>query len=387
MRKVKYLIIFALIFTSIFLVRAEYSLNFSGYINDIPVLQILPVNSTILGNLIDSRDFFINLSRLRLTPTFELWEDARLEFHYEIDAIYSKILNPFFGTTGMTNRQAISLNWSLFNECNLNVRHFIDRLYFKQTFENTEFVIGRQRISWGVGRIWQPTDLFNPINPANFSKYEKDGADAISGKIFLGNFTDLELVLNFREKLNETNYGGRFRTNIEKFDFSAMTGKFDRQIVIGGDFAGNLFDAGVRGEVIFSMNKDYLDSNFIRFILGIDYQFSSKLYALLEYQYNGEGQTCRDCYEIERLVKGEILNLSQNYITTQIRYLIHPLVSINAGAMWNMNDKSGYSNLVADWSALDNINITLGFMIPWGSEKSEFWYYPTSIYISGQFFF
>lgn len=367
--------------------RAELNLNFSGYLNDFPVLQILPQNSFVTENQLDSRDLFINLARARFTPALELSNNARFELHYEINMLYSRIANPFYGTEGMTNRQAISLNWLLFQEGNLIARHFIDRLYYKHTFDDFEITLGRQRISWGVGRIWQPTDLFNPINPANFSKFEKDGADAISGKLFFGNFTDLELVLNLRQRLDQTNYGARFRTNLYEFDLSAMAGKYDNRIVVGADFAGNLFNAGIRGEAILSFNQNHLDSNYIRFIIGADYQFSSEFYALLEYQFNGEGKTCPECYEIMRLIKGEILNLSQNYITTQCHYLVHPLVSLTAGAMLNLNDKSGYTNIGAEWATLSNLSLTLGIMLTWGNDKSEFWYYPTSLYLNAKFFF
>ena len=50
------------------------------------------------------------------------------------------------------------------------------------------------------------------------------------------------------EKLNNSNGGFRFRTNYSEYDLSLIGGYFDKRIVIGGDFAGNLFEAGVRGE-------------------------------------------------------------------------------------------------------------------------------------------
>ena len=40
------------------------------------------------------------------------------------------------------------------------------------------------------------------------------------------------------------------------------------------------------------------DSNYIRFILGLDYQLTGDLYALIEYQYNGEGTTDKSEYII-----------------------------------------------------------------------------------------
>lgn len=306
--------------------QADYS--FSGYVTDLPVYSI---NNAELAGLVGIDKYqFTNLARIRLRPEIYLASMTRLNIEYEIDADYSKENSISFINPTSTNRQIVNLKWLITNQDNISVSHYIDRLYLRQGFEWGNIIVGRQRIAWGVGRVWSPTDLFNPVNPANFGKIEKDGADAASLTYSFGNFTDLNLVYNPQEKLNSSNAGFRLRTNFDKYDFALVGGYFDKRIVAGGDFAGNFFDAGIRGEGIISMNKDDLNNNYTKFVFGIDNQFTSKLYALIEYQYNGEGASDKNNYDLFGLIEGRIINLSRNYIDANISYQAYSNINCNA---------------------------------------------------------
>jgi hypothetical protein len=286
-----------------------------------------------------------------------------------------------------TNRQIFDLTWNIVNSNHYILNHFIDRLYFRQDFTWGNIVLGRQRISWGTGRIWNPTDLFNPINPANFSKIEKDGADAISCKYNIGQFTDLNVVFNPQEVIGNSNYGFRFRTNFFEYDASIVGGSFDNSYIIGMDFAGNFFDAGVRGEGIFSVNENNSNDTFIKYILGADYQFNPELYGMIEYHYNGEGKTDKFDYELERLINGEILNLSQNYLYVMINYQITPLLTGTLMNLSNLNDYSGFSGIFGTYSITANFYLGMGFQLSYGENFTEYWYYPNSVYLQIEYYF
>ncbi|MGD8779974.1 MAG: hypothetical protein PVH88_13550 [Ignavibacteria bacterium] len=360
--------------------------DFSGYVNNFSIYQ--KYNKTLSGQFKIDDSQFLNLSRARLRPVVYLTDNLRINIEYEILSLYNSSSGDLFQTVPQkSSRQLFDWTWTPVNEANFSISHFIDRLYLKYAFKNGNVTIGRQRVSWGTGRIWNPTDLFNPINPATFFKIEKDGADIIAFKYFLGNFTDLHLVFNPDEKIGSSNFGGRFRSNIGEYDFSFMGGSFDERIVTGADFAGNLFGAGIRGEGIFSADDDNFDDNFIKYILGIDAQVSRKLYLMLEYQFNGEGKTNKVDYELNRLFSGEIINLSKSYLHFNSSYQYHPLLTITFSSNTNLNDGSGYLSLVGDYSAAENFYINLGSQFFYGSELSEYWYYSTSIYLQGEYYF
>lgn len=306
---------------------------------------------------------------------------------YEVSGLYQSdqaMLQSEFVSPG---RQLVDMNWTLIEEQHLIVRHFIDRLYFRKEFEFGNIGIGRQREAWGSGRIWNPTDLFNPINPVNFAKIEKDGADLISTQIYLGNFTDLTVVYNPQKEGSENNAGFRFRSNYRSYDLSLMSGLFDDRIIVGGDFAGNLLDAGFRGEGIVSGEKGDFADRYVRFILGLDYQFTSKLYALAEFLYNGEGATDPVDYDLFGLLQGRILAVAKHYLFLSGSYLVHPLLNTTYSTNFNLDDGSGFFSAFANYSVGDNTFLGLGVQLFWGDEFDEFWYFPRSVYLKGEFYF
>ncbi len=364
---------------------AQIDYSFSGYVVDLPVYSI---NNKELSQFLSmDKAQFLNLTRLRLRPEVYLWSGARLNLEYEADVLYSKQNSFLFINQTSTNRQVLNLKWDLINKDNIDVSHYIDRLYLRQGFGWGNIIVGRQRIAWGVGRVWSPTDLFNPINPANFGKIEKDGVDAASFTYSFGNFTDLNLVYNPQEKLKSSNAGFRFRTNYDQYDLALVGGYFDKRFIAGGDFAGNFFEAGIRGEGIVSMNKNNLSDNFIRFTFGMDNQFTSKLYALFEYQFNGEGKANKLDYNLLGILNGNIINLSRNYIIISGSYQYTPLLAFTLANNWNLNDGSGYVNLNAAYSVSDNATVTAGAFLRYGNQFTEYWYYPDSYYLEAQLFF
>lgn len=379
------LIICAQLFFLISLAFAQIEFDFSGYVVNLPTYQ--KTNSTISALLGIDQSTYLDLTRLRLRPTVYPTSSTTIVLEYEINPLYQSSSFLFAAPSGRTNRQNFDLRWTPITEDHFTLTHFIDRLYVRQAFKKADVTVGRQRISWGTGRIWNPTDLFNPINPANFDKIEKDGADAVSTRLYLGNFTDLEVVYNTVDKFNESNYGARFRTNYKAYDFSIMSGYFDQRVVAGADFAGNLLEAGFRGEGIISAEKDDLDSNFIKYILGLDYQFTPELYGLIEYHFNGEGAAKKSGYELTRLIRGEILNLSRNYVFLQSTYQIHPLLNNSLSLNMNLDDGSGFTSGSLTYSLAENWYLSLGALVPFGSSFDEYWYYPTSLYLKGEFYF
>lgn len=378
----KYILLILLLPVSLF---AQVDYSFSGYVVDMPIYS---KNNPDLARLFAYPDNqFINLTRIRLRPEVYLWSGARLNLEYEADAMYSpQNVSVLFNEIN-TNRQVFNLKWNVVDKKNLNVLHYIDRLYLRQGFEWGNIIIGRQRIAWGVGRVWSPTDLFNPINPANFSKIEKDGADAVSMTYYLGNFTDVNLVYNPQEKIENSNYGFRFRTNFLEYDFALVGGYFDNRVVVGGNFAGNFFDAGIRGEGIISMDKNNLRNNYTKFVFGMDNQFTSKLYALFEYQYNGQGAADKFNYDFTGLIDGRLLNLSMNYLYVSGTYQLTPLLSVTLAENSNLNDGSGFAMLGGSYSLSNNATLDFGSLITFGKKYTEYWYYPTSYYLQGQYFF
>lgn len=385
-RCAKYLLLGLLLLNPSLLKGFDFSIG--GYVFELPVYQRLGASiDSLLPSNNQDKNLYQSITKIRLRPVLNLWEDARIEAALETRIDISKYENPLFNSENIYPRHLIDLDWKLLSDGNVLINESIDRLFFKQTFEDFELTLGRQRINWGVGRIWQPTELFHPVNPANFGKIEKTGADALSAKFFFGNFTDAELIVNFRERISDFNYGLRLRTNFSPFDISGIIGYFDRNPAIGMDFTGNVFDAGIRAEAIYIRNDEKPDSSYFRFIVGLDRQLSPTIYGMIEFLYNGEGETCKYCYNPIKLLSGTVLNLGVYYLSGLVTWQAHPLITISGIGMYNINDYSGYATGNAAWSASENLTLSAAMMYPFGLQKSEFWYYPISFYLNAQCFF
>ncbi len=374
-----------------FLISATYTFgqvdyDLSGYINEFPVMQF--VRDDLSRELGIDKNFALNLMRLRVRPVIYFGDNGRLNIEVESAFLFYQNLTGFFSTNAVKSmRQIINLKWLVKNDKNISVLNFIDRLYYRHGYDWGNIVIGRQRIAWGTGRIWNPVDLFNPINPTTFYKIEKDGADAIAVKYYLGSFSDLNVVFNPSEKLNESNIGVRLRSNISGYDLSFIAGRFDKRGVAGFDLAGNLDDAGIRAEGLLSFGNKQQPESFFKYIVGIDYQFTSKFYALAEYHYNGEGKTNKLDYEFDRLVDGEILNLNKNYIALSGVYQLTPLLSATVSLINNLNDGSFFSGLTLNYSYSDNTYLNIGGQYFSGGSLTEYWYYSNTVYMQLEYYF
>lgn len=355
---------------------AQPALRWSGYAVNFPIVQ--RTHSPLARLLGVSATQFVDVTRVRLRPSLGLWPDAFVMLEYEWNATYSSSRLLFQPSVSGIQGQIVDLHWSAVDGSRWNILHFIDRLYIRQTREMLDVSVGRQRISWGTGRVWNPTDLFNPINPTSFAKVEKDGVDAASVRLILGNFTDVTVVVNPRKSFRGANYGVRARTNVGEYDLSVMGGAFDDGPVGGLDWAGNILDAGFRGEFLISGRGK--KRAFSKFILGFDNQFTSDLYGLVEYHYNGAGAVKKSEYDLGALVQGNILNLGRQFLALQTSFLIHPLVSATAGYTVSLTDGSGYVGGMLVYAITGDVSLALGGQMFYGDSFDEYWFYPSSLY-------
>jgi hypothetical protein len=229
--------------------------------------------------------------------------------------------------------------------------------------------------------------LFNPISPQNYGKIEKDGADAVAFKAYLGDFTDAQIVYNVENEFKQNNIAGRFRSKIGAYDIALMGGTMLNEIILGGDVAGDLSVAGVRGEILVRTKQKKVSESEITWIFGIDNQFTGELYGMAEYYHNGEGTRNREQYNFERVAKGEMINVATDYVMVVSNYRFS-MVTIAAIALnHNLNDGSGFVSPTVVYSIAQDAELTLGCQLTYGAKGTEYWYYPPSVYLKCQVYF
>ncbi len=363
---------------------AQWEPDFSGYIVTLP--SYLSLNRDLADSAGVARSQLANVTRLRLRPSLAIPWNALLEIEYEVAGLIRSTDQPILVERTDISRQVLDLRWTIAESDHYALIHFIDRLVYRQRFSMGEVDIGRQRISWGTGRIWNPTDLFNPINPVNFAKIEKDGADAVSARIFLGTLSDVQAVWN-PAKDATASYGARLRANVGVYDFSFLGGYFDSAPVAGFDMAGNLGPMGVRAELLYSGLAKSGVEKYVKAILGADQQFTPELYGLVEYHFNGQGAAEKSAYDIDALFRGSVLNVARHYVAVMASYLVHPLVTASIMGTVNLNDGSQFYNGTVSYSAAEELVLAAGLQMFAGGQGDEYWYYPLTGYLKLDFYF
>ncbi len=375
------------LFWSVLLVSLQgQTVSFSGYGVVLPFAmryQTLPVQSFIAL----PQENRALLLRLRMRPEWDISDALFVRLEYEADYLYYQ--HPFFDyTPGITVSTRQYFNWqrTFVNARNRLGRHFIDRLFVAWEWENGRMVVGRQRISWGTGRVWNPTDLFNPLSPTAFDRVEKDGADAVNIQWYPGDFSDVQFVWNPTRAVPEGNGAVHLRSKIGTYDVSVLTGRFDRRWVVGGDVTGNIGKAAIRGEWLYDFGNAE-KAPFVKYIVGADNQFTPRLYALVEYHFNGEGKRHPREYEFDRLFRGEILNVGRQYIFVMGQYQVWALVNVGLAWSQNLEDHSGYWYPSLDMNAGDNLAVTVGYQHFYGEFFTEYGYFPRIAFLRVQYYF
>ncbi len=181
-------------------------------------------------------------------------------------------------------------------------RQWVTRIYrgfVRWEPEPFEVTVGRQRIAWGVGRIWNPTDRLSFVPPLAIESDQAPGADAIDLRYRLSGMSYVQAVYAAGTSSDEARYALRYQGVVRDVDVSVMAGVFDRARVVGFDLAANLLDAAIRLEAAYTdPRRDVwpigapepreLD-DFFQVVVSADTNLpvGTGLYALVEHLYNG----------------------------------------------------------------------------------------------------
>ncbi len=164
----------------------------------------------------------------------------------------------------------------------------IHRLYGGYEAGRQRITVGIQKISMGVGRIWTPTDLYNPRNAYSLEPDEVKGVLAANYVYSPSDLSTMNAVISIR-KDNSIKYAARFKGYLSFADAGADLIVSDDTIMAGFELEGNLFDTGIewRSEGGWFHN-DPLDAKFFQGIIGADYGFENGLTMAVECLYSSE---------------------------------------------------------------------------------------------------
>ncbi len=302
-----------------------------------------------------------------------------LEVHYQQWAFVNPPQTPLAlaGFLAVTDSGSLyrytALSWEIENTDDFLWVQEFDRLAATVSLGKLDVTFGRQAITWGTGRFWQPTDLFSPFGPLQVDREFKAGNDAVRVVFSPGDFTEAEFVWAFGKDADPDRSAGvgKWKTLFKNYDISVLGGWVQTDIVGGGDFAGDLGGTGIgiHGEFLFNHVKDR--SDYVDWLVGMDYRFPGKgPYLLGEYYYHGAGATNRQ--DLNRLLldnkifsRGTLL-LGRHNLGLGASYEILPILTGIFNVLVNLTDPSAILNPVLEYSIADNAVATAGCTIPLG---------------------
>ena len=247
--------------------------------------------------------------------------------------------------------------------------------------EKHNVVFGLQKISMGVGRIWTPTDLFNPRNPLALEPDQVYGAYALSYTYALGELSEVMAVVAKRHD-HSYKFAGRVKGNVGFADIALDLLSSNDAQMIAYEIEGNLFDTGIewRSEGGY-FNDKLLDKEFYQAILGLDYGFQNGLTVMTEWLHSSKTYTFGEILIHQESTLSNNRHLSSDYIGASAYYDFNLLINGSLGMIYAPEDQSSYIAPLIEYSISDDASIALGAMLYGGGKKSEFGSLGNSYYL------
>lgn len=262
------------------------------------------------------------------------------------------------------------------------------RAYGGYEDDNNRVVLGLQNITMGVGRIWTPTNLFNPRNSYALEPDETFGVFGVSYTRHISDTSDITVVASQKEN-SSLKYAGRYKAYLDIADVALDIVSSDETQMLGYELEANLGESGieVRSEGAYiknSLKKDVVteeDVEFFQGIVGADYAFKDGITLIAEALYSSRSFSYEQIllnYDSEVLPN---LVYSNFYTAFTLSYAFNIYLDSSLLYIESFNEKnSRYVSPTLTYTLNDYNSFMLGAMIQNGASGSEFGEFKNSYY-------
>lgn len=270
--------------------------DFVGKLADCPVDPI-GFQSCPVWDRVGEEDVWQSLTRFRMQLDAGLGEGWTSQLIYDFEWRFG-VLDTLFSTAGQVEDSFLGWEDRVGEATDRHAQvHRVYRGWLR--FEEGPFqaTVGRQRIPWGVGRLWNPIDRFNAIGPLALEGDQSLGVDAVNLRWAFSGFDSLQLVYAPETRSADARYGMRYQAVLHDVDVGVMVGRFAEAFASGFDLAGNVGDSAWRVEAVwtdpsrdvspFGQAPRELDP-FWQVVASLDHNFDvgSGIYFLVEHLWN-----------------------------------------------------------------------------------------------------
>lgn len=172
------------------------------------------------------------------------------------------------------------------------------RFYGGYEDSKNRVVAGLQSISMGVGRIWTPTNIFNPKNIYAIEADEVFGVSALSYVRHLSSTSHLTFIAS-QNKEHNFKYAGQYKGYLNFADIAINLVASDDTKMVAYEIEGNLADTGIelrseggyiKSSLINENNKEE-KKEFFQGITGAEYGFKNGVTLVFESLYSSKDFT------------------------------------------------------------------------------------------------
>lgn len=332
------------------------------------------------GGFVNAHLFRAN-ARVLFADDVELQVAWQLQLSLASDAVFAagnSVSSTVGGTSGGSRRRVVEAAGTLGHGSTWSVSHNLDRLALKVALPFGDLTVGRQVLSWGTGRVWNPTDVLSPFPPTVIDREVRRGFDAARLAIPLGETGQLDLLYLPQQRPEDMGGVARVQLNVIGWDASLSAGKYVDDLVFGADLVGDIGPIGVHAEGAYTLQLTGLQpggtlgigEHFFRGVVGGEWKPHEKVVLMLEYSFNGYGSNDPSKYATilssARVSRGEIFGAAMHQAALAAVFSVSDVFSVNASVLANLADPSVMIIPSFEYSLTQRVLIRGGAYLPIG---------------------
>ena len=255
--------------------------SINGYVKELSTIGFAKDGSTFgLSHLIHNR---INLS-IKPVSHFTIFAALRTRILISTEPLQVPCFVQQYGQ----DNGIINMSYTNAKDSIVVFTTILDRLYLDWNNNKWDVRLGRQRLNWGVNTTWNPNDIFNAYNFLDFDYEERPGSDAAKVQYNITSFSNIEIAFSPSRDATKMIGAAKYIFNTHGYDIQFLAGNYYQGAVAGIGWAGNIKDAGFKGEISYFQNWN--DTRFktasVSFSPSFDYNFKGGWYVNGSLLYN-----------------------------------------------------------------------------------------------------
>ena len=297
------------------------------------------------GSFADNLSDIKTLGLIHNRLNFKYQPDDHFTYRLEVRnrIYYGALVKDYPGfaqlVTGQDGILNLSRNWV--NSNGVLFTSNIDRASAEYINGKWDIILGRQRINWGISTVWTPNDIFNTFNYFDFDYEERPGSDAARVQYNLNPSSSLDFAVSPGRTARENIAAMMYHFNKWDYDFQVFSGVYQQNFTAGAGWAGNIKDAGFKGEVSYFASNQ-ADSAAVVTSLSVDYAFKNGIYVMVSGLYNSLGKD--NLLNITQLTASTLSAKNifpfQYTLFAETSYSFSPIFKASLGGMYSLSGNS-----------------------------------------------